>query len=726
MPSRWLSFSLALVVLLVCGCGSSSPPPQQITVNVTPATTTVRTGDTQQFFATVTGTTNQSVTWSVNGTSGGDSTNGTISPAGLYTPPAQIPAQDQIRVTATSATDSSASQSANVTLANPIALVSFVYPPTLVSNAPFSISVIGGKFVTGGQVLLGTAPLITTFLDSSHLTATGTAPAAGVLNLTVVNPMPDGTPSVATMVPVTIVNQRAAVRFLEQSTFGPNDAQLAAVETTGMEDFLLAQFQAPTSDVNYPIPPPGMNDVHLLFPVFFQNALDAQAGSDQLRQRVMFALNQIWVVSNNKVGQPEFYVPYLRVLTGDAFGNYRKLMEDVTLNPAMGIYLDMVNNAKPDLANGIHANENYAREFMQLFTIGPNLLNPDGTPQMQNGAFVPTYSQADIQALARAFTGWTFAAVAPATNCAQYPNYSPNGGSPMVPCDAYHDMAAKTVLGTALPAGQTAQQDLKSALDTIFMHPNLPPFVARRMIQHLVTSNPSREYVTRVANAFAAGKFTSNGTPFGDSMRGNMQALIAAVLLDPEARRGDDPTTEDRRDGHLREPVLYMTNVLRAFHGTTDANNFIVYVALDMGGEFLFNSGSVFNFFSPLYEIPAADFNTPPPSPLPLFGPEFQIFTSASSLARVNDIEGAFFNSSVDGNSTHIDLTAYASIAGNDSDLGTMVDAMNLQLLHGTMSAAMRTAILTAVSAVSNGDPLGRARTAAHLIVSSSQYQIQR
>jgi uncharacterized protein (DUF1800 family) len=725
MSSRLLTFPLALVVWFVCGCNSAGPPPQQIAVNVTPATITVRTGDTQQFFASVTGTTNQSVTWSVNGTPGGDNTNGTISPVGLYTPPAQIPAQNKISVTATSVADSSANQSAKVTLANPIALVSFVYPFTLASNVPFSISVIGSKFVSGGQVLLGSAQLTTTFVDSSHLTATGTAPTAGVLNLTVVNPMPDGTPSAALAVPVTVVNQRAAVRFLEQSTFGPNDAQLAAVETGGMENFLLAQFQTPTSDVNYPIPPPGMNDVHLLFPVFFQNALDAQAGSDQLRQRVMFALNQIWVVSNNKVGQPEFYVPYLRVLTGDALGNYRKLMEDVTLNPAMGIYLDMVNNAKPDLANGIHANENYAREFMQLFTIGPNLLNPDGTPQIQNGAFVPTYAQTDIQALARAFTGWTYAPVAPATSCAQYPNYNRNGGSPMVPCDAYHDIATKTILGVTLNAGQSTQADLKGALDTIFMHANLPPFVARRMIQHFVTSNPSPQYVTRVASAFANGLFTSNGVNFGTAGdRGNMQALIAAVLLDPEARRGDVQATENPVDGHLREPVLYLTNVLRAFHGTTDANNFIVYVALDMGGEFLFNSGSVFNFFSPLYNIPAADFATPPASPIS--GPEFQIFTSASSLARVNDIEGAIFNSSVDGSSTHLDLSTYAAIAGNDSNLGTMVEAMNQQLLHGTMSPAMRMAILTAVSAVSSGDPVGRARTAAYLIVSSSQYQVQR
>src|SRR5437899_2056909 len=573
MSSRWSSFSLALVVWFVCGCNSAGPPPQQIAVNVTPATITVRTGDTQQFLATVTGTTNQSVTWSVNGTPGGDNTNGTISLAGLYTPPAQIPAQNKILVTATSAADSSANKSSTVTLANPIALVSFVYPPTLVSKAPFSISVIGSKFLSGAQVLLGTTQLTTTFVDSSHLKATGTAQAApGVLNLTVVNPMPDGTPSASKGVPVTIVNQRAAVRFLEQSTFGPNDAQLATVETGGMESFLTAQFQAPTSDVNYPSIPPGMNDVHLLFPTFFQNALNAQAGSDQLRQRVMFALNQIWMVSGN----------------------------------------------------------------------------------------------------------------------------------------ANHDATAKTILGMPLSANQTALQDLEGALDIIFKHPNLPPFVGRRMIQHLVTSNPSPAYVTRVANAFRNGTFTSpnNGAIFGSSNRGDMQALIAAVLLDPEARRGDDPTTENPLDGHLREPMLFVTNVLRAFHGTTDGNNSIVYLALDMGGEFLFLSPSVFNFFSPLYDIPAADFVTPPASPLS--GPEFQIFTSASSLSRVNDIEFAIFNPSFDG-STRVDLSTYASIAGNDNDVGTMVDALNLQLLHGTMSAPMRAAVLSAVSAVPSSDPLGRA-----------------
>lgn len=711
MPSRGLFPALALVALGIGGCGGGGVPQPHISVSLTPSSTTVRLGDTTQFHATVTGALDQSVVWTVNGITGGDAGSGTITSAGVYTPPAQLPSPNQVRIVATSAADSTASAAAVATVANPIAAVSFVYPPSIPPHAPFTISIFGSKFINGAQVVLGSTTLNATFLDSSHLMATGTAPAAGAASLTVINPVPDGTPSSPATVAVAAVSQRAAVRFLEQSTFGPSDAQLVAVETGGMESFLAAQFQAPVS--TYPDIPPGKNDLGGIFGVFFQNALNSQASSDQLRQRVVFALNQIWVVSGNKVGQPDFYVPYLRVLTTDAFGNYRTLMEDVTLNPAMGRYLDMVNNAKPDPANGIHANENYARESMQLFTIGPNILNPDGTPVIQNGGFVPTYGQADIQALARAFTGWTFPGP---TNCSVNFYNPENGSGSMVACDGNHDMDAKMILGKTLPPGQTAAQDLKGALDTIFQHPNLPPFVAHRFIQHLVTSNPSPNYVTRAANAFRSGTFTSNGKTFGGGTRGDMQALIAAVLLDPEARRGDDPSTENPLDGHLREPVLFATNVLRAFHATTSSNNGLVYLAADMGGQTVFYSPSVFNFFSPLFNIP----QTQPP----LSGPEFQIFTSASSLSRVNDIEALiFFTSGVDPGTT-IDLTAYISLATNDP--GTMVDAMNLQLLHGTMSSDMRTAVLSAVNAVAADDPTNRAYTAAYLITSSPQYQVQR
>ncbi len=710
---RWLLFALLTTLMLACACGggggSNSGPVQ---VNVSPATVSVRTGDTQQFLAQVSNATNISVTWAVNGVVGGNATVGTITANGLYAPPASLPSPNNVQVTATSVEVPSQSGTAKVTLLNPIAVVSFFTPATLSPNQAFTLTVVGGKFMDQAQAMLGTVALSTVVIDSAHLTASGLAPATpGVLNLTVVNPAPDATPSGAQLVPVAVVSQRAAVRFLEQSTFGPASAQLVAVEAGGMEKFLSDQFQATPS--TYPDPDLNSQNIFDVPPSFFINALNPQASSDQLRQRAVFALNQIWVVSGNKVNMPKFYTPYMRVLTADAFTNYRTIMEDVTLNPGMGIYLDMVNNAKPDPVAGTHANENYARELLQLFTLGPNVLNPDGTPAIQNGGFVPTYDQNTIQAMARALTGWTFSG--PPLNCAVNPYndyFGPQAGvGPMLACDSNHDADPKTILGTTLPAGQTAQADLDGALDIIFNHPNLPPFVAQRFVRNFVTSNPSPAYVTRAAIAFANGVFTSNGTVFGTGQRGDMQALIAAVLLDPEARRGDSANTENPVDGHLREPVLLLTNVLRNFNATTDGQN-LVFVGSGLG-QTVFNAPSVFNFYSPTFAVPLLQ--------PPLYGPEFQLFTTASSLNRVNTLEAAVFANIVSG--TRIDLSGIALLAATPPD---MVEVLNQQLLHGTMSANMKAQIVNAVSAVDIGQPLARAQTAAYLIVSSSQYQVQR
>jgi uncharacterized protein (DUF1800 family) len=713
---HWLL--LAAIAALLCagacggGGGAGSSPPPGVQVAVSPSTASVRAGDTQQFTAQVSNANSSNVTWAVNGITGGNATVGTIDANGKYTAPAALPSPNTVPITATSVADTSKSGSAQATLLNPIAILSFFTPATLTPNARFTLNLVGSKFVSGAQAMLGATPLTTAFTDSSHLTATGTAPGAGVANLTVVNPAPDGTASAAKSIAVAVANQRAAVRFLEQSTFGPANSQLLAVEAGGLEKFLSDQFQAPAS--TYPDPDPASQNIFDVPPTFFQNALNPQAGSDQLRQRTMFALNQIWVVSGNKVNMPKFYTPYLRVLIADAFTNYRSIMEDVTLNPAMGIYLDMVNNAKPNPVTGTHANENYAREFLQLFTVGPNVLNADGTPQIVNGGFVATYDQNTIQDMARALTGWTFSG--PPLNCSvnQYNDFkNPQAGvGPMLACDSNHDTNAKTILGSTLPAGQTAQADLDGALDIIFNHPNLPPFVAQRFIRNFVTSNPSPAYVTRVAAAFASGVYTSSsGQSFGGGHRGDMQALIAAVLLDPEARRGDDPATENPLDGHLREPVLLLTNILRTFNATTDGQN-LVFVGGNLG-QTVFNAGSVFNFYPPTFAVPLVQ--------PPLFGPEFQLFTTASSLSRVNTVEAAVFTGVVSG--THIDMSQMASLA---NDPPTMVEALNQQLLHGTMSAAMKTQILNAVNAVGAGQPLARAQTAAYLIVSSSQYQVQR
>lgn len=263
---------------------------------------------------------------------------------------------------------------------------------------------------------------------------------------------------------------------------------------------------------------------------------------DQLRQRVAFALSQIFVIGGSKVGDPTAYTNYLQLLNNEAFTNYRQIMNDVTLSPAMGHWLDMVNNGKPNVSKGDHADENYAREFMQLFTIGTSQLNPDGSYQLDsNGNQIPTYTQNTVEAFALAYTGWTYPLMPGATQQTYNPAYW-NG--PMVPVDSNHDTESKQLLvypgvagGGLLSAGQTAEQDLNGALDNVFNHPNVGPFVSRELIQHLVTGNPSPGYIQRVASVF-----NDNGS----GVRGDMKSVITAILIDPEARRGDSPPRQSQ------------------------------------------------------------------------------------------------------------------------------------------------------------------------------------
>jgi uncharacterized protein (DUF1800 family) len=366
----------------------------------------------------------------------------------------------------------------------------------------------------------------------------------------------------------------------------------------------------------------------------------------------------------------------------------------------MGHFLDMVNNDMP--AMGHHANENYARELMQLFTLGLSQLNADGTPQLDSsGNPIPTYTQDDVMALGRVFTGWTYPTEPGQVLQKHNPQFY---GGPMVPVESNHDAGAKTLLGQPIAAGQTAEQELDSALTIIFNHPNLPPFVALRMIEKLVTSNPSPAYVGRVASAFANGKFQTYGT----GKRGDMQALVAAILMDAEARRGDSATTAEANDGKLREPVVMEASIARAFHATTDGTGFTNWSS--SLSQSLFNSGSVFNFFPPTNRIAGTTLN----------GPEFAIFNTNTSLARVN-----FVNSIVNGtisSGTKLDFTPVANAGTPDQ----MVDWLNTLFLHGTMSSQMKQSVLTAMSAVGSTDRPSQARVAIYLVTSSSQYQVQR
>ena len=427
--------------------------------------------------------------------------------------------------------------------------------------------------------------------------------------------------------------------------------------------------------------------------MFLFNAVN---GPDQLRQRVAWALGQIWVVSGLKLNDASQMLPYWRLLQQDAFASYRQIMSDITLSPAMGHYLDMVNNDKPNPAKGTGANENYARELMQLFTIGLDQLNPDGTYKLDSaGQRIPTYSQETIEGFARAFTGWTYAPMPGATPRAHNPA---NFTAPMVAYDANHDTGEKVLLnGTKIAAGGSAQADLDAALDNIFQHPNVGPFVSRQLIQHLVTSSPSPEYVRRVAAVFA-----NNG--FGQ--RGDMAAVVKAILTDPETRQGDGGSGTAVAQ-HLREPVLFITAVLRALQSTVTTTNGLPGQASNMGQN-PFYPPTVFNYFPPDYEIGGTNLNAP----------EFGIYSPATAMRRLDFLNSLIFNRNVSGVTT--DLTSWVQLAANPQKL---LDAVNMTCYGGAMPVAVRTSILSAVTSAATAT--AKAQTALYLAAAANVFSVQ-
>ena len=677
-----------------------------ISVQVLPATATIRAGAQLPFSATVTGSTNQSVTWSVNGVAGGADVTGTITAQGMYTGPALLPSPNTITISATSAADATKQGTSAVTLENAVPVLTAITPNSM-GVGGFAITLTGSGFASGATVSFGGTTLTTLFVSTTELTATGTAALAqvGSVPVTVTNPNPGGATSGVLMAQIvnngTVVSAAAAVRFLEQSSFGPSAEQVNQLQQSGFDALLQNQFAAPASVY----PAPAATDMGLgnVQKQFYSNAIN---GPDQLRQRLAFALNEIWVVGENKVSDPTGYSNYVGALTNDGLGNYYSVMKDVTLTAAMGHWLDMVNNDKP--GTGQHANENYARELMQLFTLGLNQLNPDGTAVLDGtGNPIPTYTQDDVMALGRALTGWTYPTQPGQALAKHNPEYY---GGPMAPFESNHDGGAKTLLGQNVAAGQSAEQELDSVLTIIFNHPNLPPFVCKQLIEKLVTSNPSAGYVQRVAQAFASGKFNT----YGSGQRGDMQATVAAILLDAEARRGDSPATANANDGKLREPIVMMVSVARAFHAASDGSGFESKGA-GMSQD-IFNSGSVFNFFPPTNLIPQTTLN----------GPEFAIFNTNTSLARVNFINSIAYNG-ISGN-TKLDFSPVSTAGTPDQ----MVAWLNNVFLHGTMSDSMKQSMLTAIGAISTATPpstsdlTNQAKAAIYLVTSSSQYQVQR
>lgn len=507
-----------------------------------------------------------------------------------------------------------------------------------------------------------------------------------------------------------------ATRLLEQSTFGQTDTLVAHVQAVGVQGWLAEQFAAPPS--RYPafayVPqnaqaycatspdPQCLRDNYSLFLLqnaFFRNAV---SGPDQLRQRVAFALSQIFVTSGVVIHAPYGMAAYQQIFLDGAFGNFEDLLTRVTLSSVMGDYLDMADNDKP--AAGVNPNENYAREVMQLFSIGVWELNDDGTRMLDaSGAPIPTYDQDTIEGFAHLFTGWTYP---PLPGVAVRKHNPKNYLGDMSAVSEDHDFSDKVLLDDIVDTGgKPMSADLAFGIHDVFAHHNVAPFIGRQLIQKLVTGDPSPQYVARVAAVF-----DDNGA----GVRGDLKAVVTAILADPEAR-GSVKT--DPAYGKLREPVIYVAAAARALGTASDG----VYLAQQAKtqGEDLFNAPSVFNYYPPSYVVPGTG----------LVGPEFALLNAATAIDRYNFANALSFGTipALPTLAGAIGTTPnWSALQGLAANPGALVDELDALLLHGTMSDGMRSTLLTAIGSVPASNPQMRAKTAYYLTITSPEYQVER
>jgi uncharacterized protein (DUF1800 family) len=678
MSRKPVWFCVAFGLLIAQAAATDAP------VTVSPAKANVRSGSTRKFFAQIGGL-NPKIEWRVNGVKGGSSSSGTIDADGTFTAPAVPPANNQVEVEAVSAANPAVMGKAPVILLNPTPRIASVDPTNLTYGSSV-VAIHGSGFLSGSQVQMDGTTLPATFVSNTQLKVTATVgpTPGGRVALMILNPDPGSDTSLPLVVPVGPAHPKvgflAAARFLEQASWGPDAESIAHLQDVGFDAWLTEQFAHPPT-------------LYKDSTSFADNLTDQQSeffvhattGADQLRQRVAFTLSQVFVVSGLKTGQPRQMVPYQNMLLRDAFGTYANLLRDVTLSPTMGVYLDMVNDDKGDPKLGTSPNENYARELMQLFSIGTVVLNPDGG---ETGKV--TYDQRTITDVARALTGWTYPGKAIPRG------HNPeNYVSPMVAVEPNHDEEKKVIVGgIALPSGQSAEKDLNDVLHALATHPNTAPFISLRLIQHLVTSDPSPDYLRRVSQVFT-------------SSNGDLKEVVTQILMDSEARAGDDANaTQEAKAGHWREPVLSVVAMMRELHASVRADNRLERFPTNLGQR-VFYPASVFNDYSPLYRTSTA-----------LLAPEFELLSSGTALMRANVVRN-LVEKGLNGDA-EFDLAPFVALAGSPADL---VDAIDHAFLYGRLPAALKPEIVTAIS--TTHDYNLRVRHAIYLVASSALYQVE-
>lgn len=511
-----------------------------------------------------------------------------------------------------------------------------------------------------------------------------------------------------------------AARFLQQAQFSASDSDIAAVQSQGYAGWLAGQINLPSSMTGWDWQmAQGFNSsapvdyVNAAYPTDYMMWQQLMATSDTVRQRFALALSEFFVVSTNGVSiasRSFAMAQYWDVLVAGAFGNFRALLEEVTLNPAMGIYLNTKGNQKANAKTGRAPDENYAREVMQLFSIGLYELNLDGTKRLTGGQPVETYTQNDITQLAKVFTGWDFDASG--SNGIINPTKVRNR---MKLNASLHETASATFLGATIPANTNGAAALGMALDAIFNHANVPPFFCKQMIQRLVTSNPSPAYVSRVARIFK-----NNGV----GVRGDLKAVLAAVLLDNEAR--DDANLTNPSWGKLREPMLRLVQWARTFGATSPTGQWVVGDLSDMGtrlGQSPLRPGSVFNFFRPGYVPP----NTALAS-RSLTAPEFQLTNESTTAGYLNFMMTTIKNG-VNAGRGGLVAPSYAAELALVNDPAALLNRLNLLLCAGQLSASTVGTIQTAIATIRTNtaaNELNRVCAAIFLVMASPEYLIQK
>lgn len=529
-------------------------------------------------------------------------------------------------------------------------------------------------------------------------------------------PNPNPTPLPVPIVPTAKAD---AARLLIQATYGPTMAEIDRAAAMGPAAWISDQFSTPSRDThwNYVMVRKGPVGCTVCDAQYINATMEsfwdqAVRSPDQLRQRTVLALSELFVVStvNSAVDvQADAHASYLDMLARNAFGNFRTLLEQVSTHPTMGSYLSHLKNEKEDLTTGRIPDENYAREVMQLFTIGLWQLNPDGSRKKDgNGRDIPTFNQADVMGMAKVFTGWGWYGPDKSASGWQW-GATGDYKNQMMLYPALHSTSEKRFLGAVVPANSTGEQSMKIAMDTLFNHPNVAPFVGSQLIKRFVTSNPSPAYVARVSAAFN----NSNG------VRGDMKAVLTAVLMDPEAR--DSAKANDPQWGKLREPLVRFATWLRAFDAKSAKGNYAIWNLEDTVasvGQNPLRAPSVFNWFRPGYAPPGEIMKRG------LVAPEFQITheTTATGYANFisNTVERGF---GWDQTNVKSSYTPELALASNPAAL---LDHLNLLLVAGRMSAGTRQTILDAVNAFPASDAKSRVYTAIALTMVSPEFIVQK